>query len=145
MNFVRIGLIVILAASFGAGGTVPALAAGGQCVDVLSALPQPLLGQFTGYGVDGPDAGLSLSGTLSMQLDTTGSSTGSLAVANGPMLAVSGKVAGFSIQLDLTTADGTAISGHGTLPDNCTGPIIGGQLTGPHHPNRGDWGIIWGS
>src|SRR5205823_2147821 len=127
------------------GTVAPAAAAGGPCADVLSALPQPLHGQFTGNVTEGPDRGLSLSGTLTMYVAESGATAGTLAVKNGPTLIVSGTIAGYEIKLALATPDGSAIEGHGPLPQNCTGPIINGTLTGPQEKDRGDWGIIWGS
>lgn len=145
MHLARIGLITALLVSIRISSAPPALAAGGPCVEALTTLARPRFGQFTGNITAGPDAGRSLSGAITLRLSDTGDGTGTLAIPNGPTLPVTGRVAGHTIRLDITTSDGAVLEGHGTLPANCLEPNIGGKLTGPHHPDKGDWGVIWGN
>jgi hypothetical protein len=105
---------------------------------------QTLQGQFEANVTEGPDAGLSITGTITMDVDASGSFQGTLTQPRGATVPFSGAINGREIQYQFDLGDGSTIFGSGVLPTPCTDPVTG-LLNGPNPPDRGDWGIVWGS
>lgn len=105
---------------------------------------QTLRGQLEANVRQGPDLGLRVTGTIVMTVDGSGGFTGTLTQADGSQLAFVGSVSGRSIRYQFDLGAGLTIFGSGVLPDPCTAPVTG-LLIGPNAPDRGDWGIVWGS
>lgn len=94
----------------------------------------------------GPDAGLSLGGVLTLQLDASGDTHGTLVRADGSQVNVVGQVTGRAINLALDLGNGRRVVGVGTADADirsCQG-AIGGQLSGPEPGDLGDWGYAIG-
>lgn len=118
---------------------------------VVAAAPataaRPCTGQFEGFVLHGPDAGLTLTGTIAIAVDEAGAITGTLKT-RGATIPVSGAVHGQSLHLVFTLEDGSTISGVGPINKNdlasCAG-VTEGTLAGPAAGDTGNWGIVWGS
>lgn len=99
-------------------------------------------GDFEATIYQGPSAGLSLVGPLSLQVDATGNLTGKLAANNGALIEVTGQAIGRSINLVFNLGEDKRIFGVGSLENDirdCKG-LSGGPFTGPEPGDSGDWG-----
>jgi hypothetical protein len=143
MEIVRSRWLVLVAAiMLLLGGAGLAGAAGNSCQGVFAG--QTLRGQFEATVRSGPDAGFSVSGRISMQVDESWSFRGTLTRPDGSQVPFSGQLSGREIRYHFDLGGGATIFGTGVLPDPCTDPVTG-LLIGPNPPDRGDWGIVWGS
>jgi steroid delta-isomerase-like uncharacterized protein len=89
----------------------------------------------------GPSAGLTLTGTLSIVVKDDGGLDGQLTLVDGSRIATVGQANGRAINLMLTTPDGQAIFGVGTTAQpisQCNG-LFGGPFVGPLPGDSGDW------
>ncbi|MBI1258728.1 MAG: hypothetical protein GC204_14765 [Chloroflexi bacterium] len=98
---------------------------------------------FEAEVIQGPDAKLALSGTLSLSLDDTGAATGSLMTDDKTEYPVVGQIVGRSINLAFDLGDEVYIFGVGTsfepvLAGNC-GKALGGPFVGPAPDDTGTW------
>lgn len=138
--------LLLLAATLMLGSFIlsvgPVAAEDQSCQGVFARLT--LRGQFEATVREGPDAGFSVTGTITMHVEGSGSFAGTLTQPDGTVVAFSGSINGREIQYRFDLGNGAAIFGSGVLPDPCTDPVTG-LLLGPNPPDRGDWGIVWGS
>lgn len=113
---------------------------------VATAAPS-CTGAFEGTVLHGPNAGLSLVGTLALEVDEDGNVAGSLKTRGGS-IPVTGRIEGQSIHLAFHLADGRVVEGVGPINKSdfaaCAG-ITEGTLKGPDAGDTGNWGIVWGS
>ncbi len=89
----------------------------------------------------GPNAGLTLAGSLHIQADPSGSATATLTQANGPEIKAVGQVNGRAINLAFDVGGGRTVYGVGTAQNDihqCTGDM-GGPFAGPDAGDSGDW------
>jgi hypothetical protein len=121
-------------------------------------------GHFEAVVDQGPDKGLSVVGTLTIDVDANGSMSGTLQPTSGANIAVIGQVTGRAINLAMDLGGGKSMFGTGTLFNpisQCSG-TAGGPLVGPEivatgeerslHPatqgiverNHGVWGYAIG-
>jgi hypothetical protein len=99
-------------------------------------------GDFEATIYQGPSAGLSLVGPLSLQVDATGNLTGGLTTNDGALIEVTGQAIGRSINLVFNLGEDKRIFGVGSLENDirdCEG-LSGGPFTGPEPGDSGDWG-----
>lgn len=99
-------------------------------------------GDFEATVYQGPSAGLSLVGPLSLQVDATGNLTGALTANDGALVEVTGQAIGRSINLVFNLGEDKRIFGVGSLENDirdCKG-LSGGPFTGPEPGDSGDWG-----
>jgi hypothetical protein len=104
-------------------------------------------GVFEATVYRGPDAGLSLVGELTIEIEPSGELVGVLVLQNGSQVPVTGEINRQKIKLELDLGDGMVIRGKGKLDNHdqrCTG-ATGGTFVGPNPGDRGDWGFAWGS
>lgn len=103
-------------------------------------------GDFEATVYQGPSAGLSLIGPLSLQVDATGNLTGSLAASDGALIEVTGQAIGRSINLVFNLGEDKRIFGVGSLENDIRGckGLAGGPFTGPKPGDSGDWGYAIG-
>ena len=103
-------------------------------------------GDFDATVYQGPSAGLSLLGPLSLQVDATGNLTGSLTVSDGTLVEVTGQAIGRSINLVFNLGQDKRIFGVGSLENDIRGckGVAGGPFTGPKPGDSGDWGYAIG-
>lgn len=104
-------------------------------------------GDFEATVYQGPSAGLSLIGPLSLQVDATGNLTGSLTASDGALVEVTGQAIGRSINLVFNLGQDQRIFGVGSLENDihgCKG-LAGGPFTGPKPGDSGDWGYAMGA
>lgn len=89
----------------------------------------------------GPSAGLTLTGTLSIVVKQDGRLDGQLTLADGGHIATVGQANSRAINLMFTTPDGHSIFGVGTAAQpisRCEG-LFGGPFVGPLPGDSGDW------
>lgn len=112
--------------------------------DAITAQPPTLCrSNFEATVHQGPSAGLTLTGTLSMVVKADGGLDGQLTLADGSRIATVGQANGRAINLMLTTPDGQSIFGVGTAaqPISQCGGLLGGPFVGPQAGDSGDWVI----
>jgi hypothetical protein len=107
---------------------------------------QSCRGQFQATVTQGRDAGFTVTGELTFQIESSGEIEGVLATDGGSQVAVEGSVKGGKIRLTFELGDDAVIRGVGDVnnPFTCTGSG-GGTLVGPGKGDSGDWGIVYGS
>lgn len=94
----------------------------------------------------GPDAGLSLVGNLTLQVEPSGALSGVLTQQDSSQVQVSGQAQGQAINLVFDLGNKQHIFGVGSLQYDvreCKG-AIGGPFTGPQPGDSGDWGYALG-
>jgi len=124
----RVMTVVLLAML----GLVPNMVSAGADVDVV-------VGDFEATIHQGPNAGLSMVGKLTLEVDEGGDLLGVLQV-NGGKIDVTGRVTGGAIEILLHLGDGSAVFGIGSLPDGLSaGAVITGVAIGPSRGDKGDW------
>lgn len=129
VKFILLFLTAILASLL----AVPLTASASQDTDRFR-------GEFEVTIIQGPDAGLTLVGNLTIQVDPSGNIEGALTGTGRPQVQVTGQVSGGSIQLVLHLGDGSSISGVGPLPDGLApGVVIAGIALGPRPGDKGNW------
>jgi hypothetical protein len=103
-------------------------------------------GDFEATVYQGPSAGLSLIGPLSLQVDATGNLTGALTASDGTLVEVTGQAIGRSINLVFNLGQDKRIFGVGSLENDIRGckGVAGGPFTGPKPGDSGDWGYAIG-
>ena len=92
----------------------------------------------------GPDKGFVLAGTAKLQIDRSGSISGSLAQRKGAPAKVVGQANGRAINLVFSLADGRNVFSTGTLINDiraCKG-LMRGPVVGPRQGDIGDWAGI---
>jgi hypothetical protein len=89
----------------------------------------------------GPDKGLSLVGTLTVQYDRTGALTGRFDAQQGQAVPVSGQFTDAAINLIFYLGQGKHIFGVGTFGQEPGhhGWFVGDPLVGPSSGDSGDW------
>lgn len=112
--------------------------------DAITAQP-PIVcrSNFEATVHQGPSAGLTLTGILSIIVKDDGALDGQLTLADGSQVATVGQANGRAINLMLTTPDGQPIFGVGTAAQpisQCDG-VLGGPFVGPQSGDSGDWVI----
>jgi hypothetical protein len=98
--------------------------------------------QFSATVYQGPDRGLSVQGQLTLQVNQTGSLSGTLKQTSGPDVSVVGQADGRAINLVFNLGQNRLLFGVGTLQQDihsCAG-AAGGPLVGPNGPDSGNWG-----
>ena len=98
---------------------------------------------FEATVLSGPDAELSLVGTIGLDLDETGAATGLLVTDSDLEVAVVGQINGRAINLAFDLGDDVYIFGLGTSveaigADSC-GLSLGGPFVGPAPDDTGTW------
>lgn len=98
---------------------------------------------FEATVLSGPDAELSLVGTLGLDVDETGAASGMLVTDTGLEVAVVGQINGRAINLAFDLGDSVYIFGLGTSvepvgADSC-GLSLGGPFVGPAPDDTGTW------
>ncbi len=93
----------------------------------------------------GSDAGLSLAGTLLLEV-TDGSAEGTMTRDDGTSLPLVGQVTGRAISLVIDLGDGQYIFGTGASWNDFLScdSVGGGTFTGPNPGDLGDWGYAIG-
>lgn len=129
-------------------GAVLSMFASVGAVPVFAApRSQQCTGSFEGNVTSGPDAGLTLAGTITLRVEPNGRIEGVFVETDGSRVQVEGRFSAPMIKLRFELPRDESIVGTGELPGGftpCTSNF-GGTFKGPQHNDRGDWGIIWGS
>ena len=97
-------------------------------------------GYFEAVVDQGPDKGLTVAGNLIVEVDASGSMSGTLKPASGASIAMVGQVTGRAINLAMDLGGGKSMFGTGTLFNSisqCSGSA-GGRLVGPETVTTGD-------
>ncbi len=103
-------------------------------------------GDFEATVHAGKNAGLSMNGTLSLQIQPSGNFIGVLATEDNPNIQVTGYAVSHAINLVFDLGDGRHLFGVGSLQNDireCKG-VAGGPFTGPEPGDSGDWGYAIG-
>lgn len=133
----RLYLPALLAlAAFLAGVTV--FASGAASAPRSSACPI----KFEATVHRGPDAGLSVAGTLTLHVSSSGSVSGALTRKIAAPIPAVGQAQGRAVSFVLDLPGRQHLFGVGVAQNpiaSCTG-VIGGALTGPRPGDSGDWG-----
>ena len=98
--------------------------------------------QFSAVVYEGPDKGLSVEGQLTLQVNQSGSLTGTLKQTKGSDVLVVGQANGRAINLIFDLGKSRLLFGVGTLQQDihtCEG-AAGGPLVGPRGADSGNWG-----
>ena len=98
--------------------------------------------QFSAVVYEGPDKGLSVEGQLTLQVNQSGSLTGTLKQTKGSDIPVVGQANGRAINLIFDLGQSRLLFGVGTLQQDihtCAG-AAGGPLVGPRGADSGNWG-----
>jgi hypothetical protein len=112
--------------------------------ETAEALAEPACSlPFEATVLSGPDAELSLIGTLGLDVDETGAASGMLVTDTGLEVAVVGQINGRAINLAFDLGDSVYIFGLGTSvepigADSC-GLSLGGPFVGPAPDDTGTW------
>ena len=130
-----------------AAGLAAAMAGTGQVASAAGgAATQCGPAHFTADIRKGPDRDLSLAGSLSLKLGSSGRVTGTL-VHYGERVPVTGKGHGRSFGLALHLRSGRTMKGVGTASKpirTCAGIPKAGTATGPRSGDHGVWGYALG-
>ena len=130
----RILVPLMVAAALGIAPTYPRIshAAAGTVM---------VLGSFEATVHQGPDVGLSLTGTLTLRSDSHGTLMGQLVPQHGHAVPVSGQLNGVAINLVFYTGHGQHIFGTGTFGQEpgAAAVFVGGPLVGPKAADAGAW------
>jgi hypothetical protein len=100
--------------------------------------------EFEATVYHGPSEGLSVLGTLEMEIDETGSLTGTMTSEDGSLvLPVVGQANGRAVNMAFNLGEGVYIFGIGTAVNDTAGEdcggVLGGPLVGPNPGDSGDW------
>lgn len=142
----RAVVAVVVVAVLGAG-LAPGAARGAQAVASPVATPvRPGPGQcrfpFDGTVYRGPDAGLRLSGELTLTIGAGGDTTGVLVGATGQQTRMVGQVLGRSLTVLFALGGGRFLSGLGTADSpiaGCAFTVLFGPFVGPRPDDSGTW------
>lgn len=139
------GLVLLVVLACLTGGTAlayPRSPASSQAAPTKTLV----IANFEATVYQGPDKGLSLRGTLTLHRARTGAVTGQFTPARRPVLAVSGQLTGYALNLVFSLGHGQEIFGVGTIgrdPGTKQG-VAGGPLVGPQQGDSGAWAAAQG-
>jgi hypothetical protein len=103
-------------------------------------------GDFEATVHSGQNAGLSLTGNLSLHIQPTGNFFGTLTPVDSPSIQVTGYAVSQAFNLVFDLGDGRHLFGVGSSQydiRDCKG-VAGGPFTGPEPGDSGDWGYAIG-
>ena len=122
---------------------LPAALAIGACGDddQTDARAATCEGEFEATVRDGPSAGASFQGDMSLSIQESGSASGLVVRNGGPAVRVVGQVDGRAISFAIDLSGDRTLYGSGAALEeisDCTGEM-GGSLSGPERGDSGDW------